>query len=186
MMVRAEGSNRFDPPPRCEQPSHRQRNLSKGRGMVKMTPTNPSLLYQLEGESAGGASTFHIWNGDWTGRKGKRLPFSWANLESHWLRNFSLSVLLERFKLDQSRDFPEAQRAGQGLSQSLQRNPLLETSMHQPCSRALLSLGLTKRPTLLAIWCPPWMGGKGGGTPRQKSQKSGQQSETVRLQKRSQ
>lgn len=46
--------------------------------------------------------------------------------------------------------------------------------------------GLNHRPAFPAHLYPPWIGGNGGGTPRQKSQKSGQQSEMVRLQKRSQ
>lgn len=57
------------------------RILSKGRKMAKMTLTNPYVPYQPKSESAGAASTFHVWNRDRIGRKCERLPFPWAKLE---------------------------------------------------------------------------------------------------------
>lgn len=44
-----------------------------------MTLTNACVLYQSESESAGGASTFSVWNTE-TGRTGRNgwLPFSWG------------------------------------------------------------------------------------------------------------
>lgn len=47
-----------------------------------------SLTKPPEGLSACGVSqraggTFPVWQGDRTGRKGSRLPFSWASWESH-------------------------------------------------------------------------------------------------------
>lgn len=59
-VARAGGGNRFDPSPRCDQPSQGWRILSKDRRMAKMTLINSCVLYQPEGESAGGASTFHV------------------------------------------------------------------------------------------------------------------------------
>lgn len=87
-----------------------------------MTLANPCVLYQPKGESAGRASTFPIRTGLGERVRGC-LPFPWGSFESQlWI--FSLSVLLERIKLDHRRDFPEQEGSEAGsLSQILQSLP---------------------------------------------------------------
>ena len=99
-----------------------------------MTLTNPCVLYQSEGESAGGASTFEVQNMETgrTGRKGRRLPSSWANLKSHRPRLFFFHLTGE-IQVRPEWGLPRSAEKGAGsLSQILQSLPL-EMSMHQPC-----------------------------------------------------
>lgn len=102
----------------------RGRESGADRGMAEMTPTNPCVLYQPEGESAGGSGTFHAGNMKQDWEKEQEAAFLRGQLRSPLTKGLFSFSLAGAIQIRREWGLPRGTESEVGfLSQVLQSLP---------------------------------------------------------------